>query len=181
MPTASTPRLADLDPEGVAREVCEMAASHVTQIASWLGVVEPRFRKPSDCILGLTAARLTRWAQTGAGMRSDEVDDAIRVVRQALYSRAADEVRELTPELDAEIGDPTNTISCVLLAALARRVVAVPQRGKLVRARWLAALASVAESRVHQLAAEGRLRRVAQAIQTTDARKWLEERGVAGL
>jgi hypothetical protein len=179
-PTATTPRLKNLDPDSVAQEVYEQVKEHVQELAALLGVVEPRVRKREETILGVAVAALTRWAQTGHGMNRDEVPTAVHRIRQALYSRAAYPEQEQVDKLDSQVGDPDDAISCVLLAALARSRVLEAGPGKLVAARWLAALASVAESRVHQLAAEGTLRRVSSAIQTVDAKKWLVERGVPG-
>lgn len=175
MAKPSLPRLENLDPNDVAALVDEKLLAWVRAFPTHDVVI----RTPSA--LGARAAELTRYAQSGAGLDHDAVSDAVSRLVEALYRRPIDDCAPWPSDDDGRdpFGDPNDALSCVLLAALARRALSRgTHRGRLINARWLAALASLAVSRVHQL--RTRLRRVGTSIDARDAVRFLEERAVPG-
>lgn len=167
---SKTVRLYDLEPSQVATEVVDRVLERARADLELLGY---EIERPDACPVGAAAARLTTWAQTGEGLYEDEVTESYELLLQA-FSSSGREVPD---------GEPTDALSCVLLAAYARRALLRPSRGLLVSARALAALAGVATSRVHQL--RGELPRISNpqagvSIKAIAAARWLAARGVAG-
>ena len=167
---SKTVRLYDLDPSDVAAEVVTRVLERTRADLDLLGY---DIHRPDDCPVRTAAARLTAWAQTGDVLSEDEVAENYDLLLRAFSSSG----REM-PD-----GEPTDALSCVLLAAHARRALLRPSRGLLVSARALAALAGVATSRVHQLRSD--LPRINNprggvSIKGIAAKRWLAARGVAG-
>jgi hypothetical protein len=162
-PSSTLPRLADLDPVVVARDVVQIVGEHLTRQAvrmapcATLDLRCPDGFEDDQCELGTTAQDLVRWAQTGEGDAEKAWADA-QAVCVALYSQAGVLEASDTGELglgDAENIDETD-IGVVLLATTARRCIV---RGEDVAPRWLAALAGITKRRVNQLTDNGDLKR----------------------
>lgn len=162
MPPSSTlPRLADLNPVAVARNVVQTVSDHLArQVLRLSPCAKLDLQYPDGaehCDLGVTVQDLVRWAQTGEG-NAEEAWDAAQEVCGALYSQAGAPgtfgIGELG--LGDAAGDAATPIGVVLLATTARRCIT---RGEDVAPRWLAALAGLAKRRVNQLAGEGELKR----------------------
>lgn len=182
MAKPSLPRLDALDPKEVATLVD-------VKLASFAGAF-PRgdvaVSVPTK--LGARAAELTRYAQLGSdreigsGMSDEHASNAIEELIEALFRRPIDErvPWSLGDERDP-FGDPNDPITCLILAALARRALSAgPKRGLLVNARWLAALASIAVSRVYQLLPRQRREVTKNTIDAREAITLLAERAVPG-
>jgi hypothetical protein len=185
----TTPRLERLTPTMVAQEVDDV-------LERWRALVRVEHpldftRRPSA--LAERMALLTTWAQTGRGLDAFELDEILIDAMNVFYRRPIDPTAPPIPEIDTDLypdfrEEPSDVITCVLLAALARRAlhpytppgkpVEVP-RGRVISAARLAPLASVATSRIHQL--RKRFKRSAgTAIIGKDAARYLAERGVLG-
>lgn len=184
----TTPRLERLTAQAVADEVDQI-------LARWIGLVREQhplgFTKQPSLLAGRVHA-LAEWTQTEQGLSAFELDETLIDVMSVLYRRPIDQKAPPIPEIDTILyadfrEEPINAVTCVVLAALARRALhprpapgrtARVPRGVLVSVPWLAALASVATSRVHQL--RGRFNRVGTSISGKDAALYLTERGVLG-
>lgn len=183
----TTPRLERLTPAMVAEEVDDV-------LERWRALVRVEHpfdftRRPSA--LAERMALLTTWAQTGRGLDAFELDEVLIDVMSVLYRRPIDPTAPPIPEIDTDLypdfrEEPSDVITCVLLAALARRALHPPPgkpievpRGRVISAARLAPLASVATSRIHQLRKRFK-RSVGTAIIGKDAARYLAERGVLG-
>ena len=186
----STPRLERLHPREIGQEVDRA-------LARWCGLVPPHHEHPlalgrTPSKLAQRVAALTDWTQTEQGLGAFELDETLIDLMNVLYRRPIDHQAPPIPELNEDPypdfhEEPTHPVTCVLLAALARRALhprptpgeaAKVPRAVLVSASRLAALASVATSRVHQL--RDRFTRVGTSIRGQDAARYLTERGVLG-
>lgn len=185
-PPRSSPRLADLDPETVARDVCRAVSEH---LAGLVVRVAPgcAFRLPSDddyaLGLGSTVQHLTRYAQVGLcgdwtnhGCASDACLDVFAAIYSCAGSRDLGGGVTDTPDLDAD-----EPIDVVLLGALGR--ILIDQRGEL-QPRHLAALSGLTSDAVTALIRAGEIPATEtkpKRIAWRDARRWLRARGVEGL
>jgi hypothetical protein len=197
-----SPKLSELNPKDVAREVCSRVVDHMHRVAFGL-MPTVNLHLPgaegrdlidalaSESNLGLTVQTLTQYAQRGLPAwdweTSGEASDACLDVFSALYTSAG------APELGGGITDmaddvePDDAIGVVLLAALAR--IKLDQRAPLTF-REVAVLAGISYDGVAKQAQRGELEAhpepgddrahprmvVAPAV----AKRWLGARGVAG-
>lgn len=168
-------RLADIDPTALAVTVHDGVLERVLSLSQHLGAIDPApvlaaLQGPSE--LRLAVHQLAHYARTGEPPEGR--DDLVPEYLQTLVDC------DLVPD-GAELAgerDPSEPLRVVVLAALARDRLAVRRS---IPEGWLAALAGVATSRVRQLVAGGEMRRTAEGIHASDARRWLAGRGVPGI
>ena len=189
-------RLSTLSPSAVGRDAAERVLRRLSRLAVPLSPGVTLALPHADAAasgLALTAADLTRWAQSGdtADWGGPEgAEDALLEVGEALWSRPIDAgsdgwtVDDLRAAL-ADDSDPRDPVRLAVGCAVARWLIA---SGQPVTTGELAALASVTVGRVQQLAAHGELETTVERrgsasvalVAAAEARRWLAARGVAG-
>jgi hypothetical protein len=178
------PLLSELDPDTVARDVCELVRDHIAQATLRLDMHATVTLPAHAGALGLGAIvrALTLYAQHGLPVWDWEdhgcASDACLEVFAALYSCAG------SPEIGGGITDladdiePTDAIGVVLLAALVR--IRISQQSA-VAPRELAVLAGVTDQQVRHLIRAGEIATTRyRGIPSEEARRWLTARGVRG-
>lgn len=194
-------QLADQRPDAVGREAVELVLSRLARLhvplspgveLSYDGGRTPEGRalppEPLSTDLALTVAQLTRWAQGGSLGDWADHDDAADALQTAAEALCASPLRPWqVADLDAAVALPRGAepgpVALVLACALSRLRIC---RGEPVTLVELARLASVADSRVRQLAAAGELRSAigsgpkGSTVEAAEARRWLASRGLAG-
>lgn len=172
----SKPRLHALTPDDVGAEAHRLVLEHLSRQAMRIGCTIDEVG-PSD--LALTAADLTRYAQTGDTGdwgAADGALDAAQSICEALYAQAGVPGTFETGEL-AEDADPETPIGLVLVAAFGR--MAIEQKKK-VPVRQLAALSGIDYKSLELLARKGELSLEDGQVSSAEARRWLSGRGVPG-
>lgn len=188
-PTTTSPRLADLVPEQVAEEACQLVLNHLGRQIFVLspactgeelsGLTAEDLARGSD--LGLTVQDLVRYAQSG-----DTADwgsqlgalDALQSVCSVLYSQAGQPGIFEVGDLEG-VGDPETPLGLALVAAWARVRL---HQGEDLRTRELAALGGCTTAHVAHLARAGEIERASHgAYSAESARRWLGARGVPGI
>ena len=188
-------RLSTLSPEAVGRDAAERVLRRLGRLAVPLSpgvTLALPHADPAASGLALTAADLTRWAQSGdtADWGSHHgAEDALLEVGEALWSRPIDAGSDgwTVGDLRAALADddPHDPVRLAVGCAVARWLIA---SGQPVTTGELAALASVTVGRVQQLAAHGELETTVERrgrasvalVAAAEARRWLAARGVAG-
>lgn len=183
-PPRSSPRLQDLDPETVARDVCRLVSDHLASLTMRVAPsCDPRLPTEDDYALGLgsTVQHLTRYAQIGlCGDWTDHgcAADACLDVFSALYTCAGSTEIGGGPIDVAEEVEDNDAIGVVLLAAHAR--ILLDQRQAL-SPRLLAPLSGVTPHQIRHLIRGGELPADGVMVSAKDARRWLKARGVEGV
>lgn len=168
-PRPTTPRLADINPVGVANDV----TSAVTARARELSLLTQGDRATSPIFQAV--AELARFAKTGEGMTS--AGDLLTKVERAYYGSAAYRF------IDSAPGDTLFWIGVVVQAAKARIHMA---EDRPVPPRYLAALAGVHPSRIRTLSSGPcptlcrSSKKRGATITHASARAWLIAQQVAG-
>lgn len=188
-PTPTTPRLATIDADAVALDAARRCLEAVERLSTQLQPgVTLHMRSPSADDLRasqvyLSTLDLCAWATRGDGAL-EEVQDLVQAVVSALSLRPLDVHRaETTAELVATL-DEDDPVSLVCVAGWARYRLA---EGAALSTDQLAALASVAPSRVRALVESGELqtlseprRKAGTLYAATECRRFLGARGVPG-
>jgi len=194
-PPTTKPRLADMDPESLARDVVRRALDHVQSIVTR---IDPTWSARIVTVMGgdgempvgpdahglgiyATVVRLAHYARTGAlGDWQDDAcaQDAVLDVMSLLYSEAGSgEIRG--GEYDAADHDPETPIGLVIVAAMARMRLADRHTAG-VSARELGALAGITATQVRHLSRAGEIALEDGVVPRREARRFLAARGVPG-
>ncbi|WP_394849614.1 hypothetical protein LZC95_19455 [Pendulispora brunnea] len=179
---SETPKLADLTPENVGREMADLVEHFVGRLVFGLAPKLTVVRESDDASNVQWAGELlTHYAQRGLDA-TDWPDDgcAIDAIQEAcslLYSCAGKPGTFGVGDL-LEDGDVEETpIGLVLVGAFARHKLAAR---KDVTPRELAVLVGMSAANVRLLARNGELKIEDGKIPHADAARWLEARGVPG-
>jgi hypothetical protein len=184
-PPSNLPRLKDLDPVAVGREVSGQLVEHIWRLMLQLDPVA--VPKPTELqSIGLTTALLTRYAQTGRDSEAEEhitseqlAHDRIQDLCTAMYSCAGKPGTFDAPDIELGGGEPETAWQLVIVAAWARTQLA---RGEGLATRELAALASVSLRQVQELVSRGELAKGEDGrVTERECRRWLAARGVVGV
>lgn len=170
------PRLSDLSPDAVAAEVWGWVQGHVGRLLMH-GEVPPTTWELARMAVHAVAT-LTHWAQHGGELDATPAE-YLQSVAELLWTAAHPDVYSSVDTIGEDRDDASRAINVVIRAALARdRIGGPPGR---VPLHWLAALASIPYSSLRTYVARGELEAVrGEGVRCSDARRWLEARGVPG-
>jgi hypothetical protein len=178
-PPAKTPRLSAIEPDRLATETVESVAESLAQLAvplsPWVIHVE-RTTPAGECDLAHSIRDLHAWAARGVGR--EDAFDLLTTVGAAVFGRAAIDEPIPTPAVAGDV-DPVTEIGLLLLAAWARLQVTA-RDSEQIRAKDLAALASLSTLQVRNLIRQGEIELTDGVVTPKTARRWLKARGVTG-
>ena len=172
------PKIADIDPVALAREVLAdalhrvnstlfaIAPMSVYRLTNGIGRTLNVEEAPSSSTGGEAIVRLVRYAQTGA-----ELDAPVQEYAITLMDFAGDALD------DATAPSPATALGAGLAAALGREAIG---EGIAVTTTQLALLAGVTPQYVRRMVSTGEVRADGSSVAAKDARQWLSGRGVAG-
>jgi hypothetical protein len=187
-------KLTDIDPATLAAELVERAHGHhvtrlVVDLDPTIEVKPGGMRGWQGTNLGLAAFVLAHYARTGEGPGDAPIVEYLQSYCEALYTRPADAGHYDVPPLDQVDGEPTEAHEVVLVAAVARDLIA---QGSPVSLLHLSVLTTASErpisyAHVRRLASSGEIETNgargagAHGIDASEARRWLAARGVPGV
>lgn len=179
-PPTTKPRLAQIDPQAVARDVAQSVLDHIGHVQlQLLGVehISPQ-PEPEHTEIYRVVRTLAHYAVHGGELDASVHEYLISLV--PLYSAVIGEERDVDGMLDA---DPETDLGCVIAGALARERLAL--RREPLTTRDLAVLGGLAQDAVGLLIRRGELAgeraEGGWRVSPKEARRWLRARGVDGV
>lgn len=173
-PPTTAPRLRDLDPTVVARQVAQQVLDHIVSLSMQLVSVHhiPQLPEPEQTEIYRVVRVLAGYA------RGDHALDAsVHEYLISLIPLWQAPLGEVDVDLLAEEVDPRTDLGLVIRAALARERLA---EGKTLRTGDLAALGGMAQPAVALLLRQGEIRgergEDGWAVRANEARRWLQTR-----
>ena len=173
--------LPTLDPRSVATECRQWVEGQLARLSLRVGATVQLAAPRDDTDLELTICELVAYAKNGPPHCDDGGGpaDYLQTVAEALWTASHPGVYGHSDLSDlAGEGEAESAIQVVMRAALARDLVA---RGQPVPVAWLASLGSCSVKRARNLGSAGELAVEAGQVDATEARRWLQIRGVPGL
>ena len=172
------PKIADIDPDTLAREVLADALHRVNRtifviapasayrLTNGAGKTLDVAKAPSSSTGGEAIVRLVRYAKTGA-----ELDAPVQEYAITLMDFAGEALDDATDP------SPATALGAVLAACLGRQAIAT---GSPVTTTQLALLADVTPQYVRRMVSTGEVVADGSSVAAKVARQWLSGRGVPG-